>query len=457
MSSSMGVATYRARSEGIRPRRKATAEWRVERCSILVEKPDRRTVIFQGLEEIDAIINSEKIQPGEVQLLTSLPKLPQTPLVPQSSIPLRARASKFRRACGPSACDSSCLPEMRQKRQTHDALARQSSLGRQSHFDQGRALALPPRSKVGPREKMHVYKSLRLFIFCRGKVGTQRDKLRCFLEQRGTQKQHLEFYEFWIQADPDMFGEVAFSDFEALLNNHHLHGQKITSLLLNRETGQVMIDDVIEALWPDIGPEESSELLEHMEVEQQKRRRVAVDEPPLLPAEDRVALERIFLDLDTLQTGYVSFEALAAARDDCGLPILDASRLRHYAAEWNILWGPLGKDNVEEVRGSCRGSLCRDGHRSREKSVSSERGRNSTSVGACPREEIKSIVSLRRCDRSNLKDRFSKPSVSEGITLKSFLLMMCPAGFRAFEGARVTTDQTGDVLIRSNSGIWRAA
>merc|ERR1719265_771936 len=129
-----------------------------------------------------------------------------------------------------------------------------------------------------------------------------------------------------------------------------------------------MIDDVIEAVWPDVGPEENSEIWERFEAEQQKRRRVAVDEPPLLLAEDRAALERIFQDLDNAQTGYLSFEALADARDECGHSIVDADRLKHYAAEWNIWWGPLGKDN-EGRAGSCRGSVCSDGRRSREGSV----------------------------------------------------------------------------------------
>jgi len=302
---------------------------------------------------------------------------------------------------------------------------RRPSLGGESFMlvDEGCPGVLPPRNKVGPRELEHAYKSLRLLIFGKGTPGNTRDKLQTFCDEIGTKKQHIELFDFWSQLDPNMFGEVKFSDFQSLLgrleketNAHQLQSRRITSLLLNRETGDVELDDVIEALWPELGPDEVAKIWEHMGQEQEKRRRIEVNEPPLLAAEEREALERIFEDIDTGKTGHVSFETLAAAKDECGLPIMDQDRLNHYAAEWDIWWGPLGSENV----------AVQEEQESNSRPTSRERRRSSVGGG----EDV--------------------------ITLNSFLQMMCPAGFRAFEGAKVTTHETGGVLIRSNSGTWHA-
>lgn len=302
---------------------------------------------------------------------------------------------------------------------------RRPSIGCESHFalaDEGCPMPLLPRTKASPRERHLTYKSLRLLIFGKSTAGTNREKLQVFQDEKGTKKQHAEFFDFWVQLDPDMFGEAKFSEFQSLLSRfetqlhvHHLQSQKITSLLLNRETGFIEIDDLIEALWPEITPEETAELWQHMEEEQEKRRQIPVKAPPLLPMEDRMALERIFEDLDVAQRGYVSFELLADARDECGFPLIDADRLKNYASEWHVWWGPLGeeKTDVQEQGGN------------RERSES--RNRSASIQG-----------------------------VSQNITLKRFLLMMCPAGFRAFEGAQVSTHETGSVLIRSSSGKWHA-
>jgi Ca2+-binding EF-hand superfamily protein len=288
--------------------------------------------------------------------------------------------------------------------------------------------ASPEQPKVNVRELEHAYKSLRLLIFGRGKPGNTKEKLKAFDDEKGTKKQHLEFLNFWSQLDPDMLGEAKFSDFQSLLNRleceahvHRPQSQKITSRFNNRETGHVMMDDLIDAIWPDLGPEETAKVWQHMEEELEKRRRVAVDEPPVLPHEDREALERVFNELDVEKTGYLSFEMLAAARDDCELPIMDPDRLNHYAAEWDIWWGPLGSDDAEDP------------------------------------EQLDSFERRNSRDRSGSGDRrHSVVAASKVISLKSFLLMTCPAGFRAFDSAKVTTQNTGGVLIRSNSGTWHA-
>lgn len=283
-------------------------------------------------------------------------------------------------------------------------------------------MPLLPRSKASPRETHLTYKSLRLLIFGKATAGTNREKLQVFQNETGTKKQHREFFDFWVQVDKDLFGEAKFSEFQSLLSRleqerhvHHLQSQKITSLLLNRETGFIEIDDLIEALWPEITPEETAKLWKTIEEEQEKRRQTPVKAPPLLPTEDRMALERIFEDLDVAQRGYVSFELLADARDECGFPLVDPDRMKNYASEWDIWWGPLGeaKTDVQDE----------DENRSESRS----RSRSASIQG-----------------------------VSQNITLKRFLLMMCPAGFRAFEGAQVSTHETGGILICSSSGQWHA-
>lgn len=288
--------------------------------------------------------------------------------------------------------------------------------------------ALLPTPKVNQLEQEHAYKSLRLLVFGRGKPGNSKEKLRAFDNERGTKKQHLEFLDFWVQLDPEMFGEAKFSEFQSFLNRleweahvHHLQSRKITSSLLNRETGHVMVDDLVDAIWPDLGPEETAKIWKHVTEEHEKRRRVSVGEPPLLPQEDREALERVFTELDVEKAGYVSFEMLAAARDECDLPIMDPDRLNHYAAEWDIWWGPLGSDDAGSQEDPENG----DRRKSRDRSGSSDRRQ--------------SIVAASRI-----------------ISLKSFLLMMCPAGFRAFDSAKITTHDTGGVLMRSKSGKWHA-
>lgn len=298
---------------------------------------------------------------------------------------------------------------------------RRPSLGSESHFalaDEGCPAPLPPRSKASQREKHHASKSLRLLIFGKGISGTNRDKLQVFHDEIGTKKQHVEFFEFWIQLDPDMYGEAKFTEFQSLLtrleaetNVHRTQSSKITSMLVDRETGCMMIDDVIELIWPQFGPEERAQIWDDIEEEQEKRRRNCVKEPPLLPPDDRMALERVFRDLDCERKGYVFFETLAAARDVCDLPVIDPDRLKTYEAEWDIWWGPLGAENAGN-------------------------GTNGDSVISVVRK--------------------GSHVLNKVITLKSFLLMMCPAGFRAFEDAEVSTHETGSVLIRSSSGKWHA-
>merc|ERR1719428_1726506 len=93
----------------------------------------------------------------------------------------------------------------------------------------------------------------------------------------------------------------------------------------------------MEAIWPDITDAQIAETWKHMQNEHEKVLREAriQKEPPVLPEQDRTALERIFYDLDNAGAGHVSFEALAAARDECDLPIVDPDRLEHYKAEWD--------------------------------------------------------------------------------------------------------------------------
>jgi len=202
---------------------------------------------------------------------------------------------------------------------------------------------LSPCSKIGPREKQNAFKALRLLIFGQSKKGTDRDKLRAFHNETGTVKQSKEFFKFWIQADPDLQGSADYTDFQVAVhhlegsaNVHRLQSLKITSLLMNRQSGLVTMEDVAEAIWPEITSSQIAEIWQRMGHEQEKvMRRVGVAEPPVLAEEDRIALECVFSDLDVDNTGYVSFEALVAAQDDCKLPIIDdVDRLKQHMAEW---------------------------------------------------------------------------------------------------------------------------
>jgi len=250
--------------------------------------------------------------------------------------------------------------------------------------------SVSPRSQMGPLEKESYLKTLRLLIFGQNKNGADRDKLRAFHDEIGTAKQAKEFYQFWIQADPQLRGSADYNDFQVALHHlessvhvHRLQSMKITTLLINRHSGLVTMDDVAEAIWPDITSAQITEIWQHCEIEREKvTRRVGVAEPPLLPDEERIALARVFSDIDEDKTGHVSFEALLAARDIVDLPIIDdVDRLKHCMAEWG-------------------------------------------------------------CSDSGL------------ITFEQFLLLMCPAGLRAFESSNVATLESGTAITRSNTGTW---
>jgi hypothetical protein len=250
---------------------------------------------------------------------------------------------------------------------------------------------LSPCSKISPRERQHAYKALRLLVFGPRKTGSNRDKLQAFHQEVGTEKQRLEFFAFWAQIDPDMNGRADFSKFMALLNRlefetdvHRCYSLKLTSLLVNRDHGMVLIEDLMEAIWPDSAETEKDKIWgclkeEHAKV-QRKKRMVPVA-PPVLDAEERAALERIFADLGGSQTRNVSHHCLAAARDECGLPMIDSDRLQHHIEEWGI-------------------------------------------------------------------------AIDDDISLEQFLVMMCPAGFRAFESAELAVHASGTSIIRSKSGTW---
>lgn len=250
---------------------------------------------------------------------------------------------------------------------------------------------LSPCSKISPRERQHAYKALRLLAFGRQKTGSNKDKLQIFQQEVGTQKQRLEFFAFWAQIDPDMNGRADFNKFMALLNRlefetdvHRCYSLKLTSLLVNRDHGMVCIEDLMEAIWPDSTAVEKNEIWECLKDEhakvQRKKRRVPVA-PAVLDAEERAALECIFADLGGSQTCNVPYRCLAAARDECGLPMIDSDRLQHHIEE-------LGID------------------------------------------------------------------IDNGISLEQFLVIMCPAGFRAFEDAQLAVHTSGTNIIRSKSGTW---
>jgi hypothetical protein len=97
------------------------------------------------------------------------------------------------------------------------------------------------------------------------------------------------------------------------------------------------MEDVAEAIWPEITASQIAKIWQDCKIEQEEvtKRGVRVAEPPVLAEDERIALESVFSDLDTDKTGYVSFEALVAARDDCMLPIIDdVDMLKLHMAQW---------------------------------------------------------------------------------------------------------------------------
>jgi hypothetical protein len=102
------------------------------------------------------------------------------------------------------------------------------------------------------------------------KNSTDRDKLRVFHDEIGTAKQAKEFFQFWIQADPQLRGSADYNDFQVALHHlessvhvHRLQSMKITTLLVNRRGGLVTMDDVAEAIWPGITSAQISEIWQH--------------------------------------------------------------------------------------------------------------------------------------------------------------------------------------------------
>merc|ERR1719235_2829018 len=130
------------------------------------------------------------------------------------------------------------------------------------------------------------------------------------------QSNTMQFYEFWAEVDPCMSGQTEGPKFQSMLCHleslahvHRLRSQKITSLLVNRETGFVAVEDVMCAVWPQSTAMEKAALWACMVEEHEIRQHVPIAEPPLLPQEEIESLTRVFAELDKSGTGRVSFQA----------------------------------------------------------------------------------------------------------------------------------------------------
>jgi len=71
------------------------------------------------------------------------------------------------------------------------------------------------------------------------------------------------------------------------------------------------------------------------EYEENKRKKAKTAAPPVLPEEEHEALTRIFQQLDTNQTGMVSFRALEDIRDELHRPLVDSDVVKSYSAIWD--------------------------------------------------------------------------------------------------------------------------
>lgn len=251
------------------------------------------------------------------------------------------------------------------------------------------------KKKMRDDERQQACEALRFLVFAvsqsDGSLGgsTLKKNMNAVSLQIDDYEQSNQFYEFWVDLDPHMTGETeghkfqsSLSHLETLANIHRLRSQRIASLLVNRETGHIIVEDVMCAIWPQSTPAEKAALWFRMLHEHQLRQNPPIPEPPLLPEQDSEALARIFAELDKPGTGRVSWKVLAETMDDCERPLVDPDIVQGYAEAWD-------KDGM--------GSF----------------------------------------------------------TLQDFLMMMCPAGFRAFGDAQSAMDESGVELLKSPSGNWR--
>eukprot|EP00746_Dinoflagellata_sp_MGD_P167774 gnl/MRDRNA2_/MRDRNA2_98674_c0_seq1.p1 gnl/MRDRNA2_/MRDRNA2_98674_c0~~gnl/MRDRNA2_/MRDRNA2_98674_c0_seq1.p1 ORF type:complete len:614 (+),score=118.45 gnl/MRDRNA2_/MRDRNA2_98674_c0_seq1:88-1929(+) len=214
-----------------------------------------------------------------------------------------------------------------------------SSLGIIERIVEGKAISL---------ERREACEAIRLFLFNSiGHEGIEAHHLsnywkkKVFSDGEGTAKQCSLLYDFWSRVDPDFTWVTSIYQVQTYL--HQVHpgkrslGLKFVSFLVSREKNRFSVEDAMRIIWPgSFGIQLASmKALMAAEHEENKRKKAKTVAPPMLPEEEHEALTRIFKQLDTHETGRVSFQALEDMRDELHRPLVDSELVRSYAAIWD--------------------------------------------------------------------------------------------------------------------------
>lgn len=204
---------------------------------------------------------------------------------------------------------------------------------------QGKAISL---------ERREACESIRLFLFGSvGHVGIEAHHLSnywkkaVFSDGEGTAEQCSLLYDFWSRLDPGLTWVANIDQLQLYLHQVPLKkralGLKFVSFLVSREKSRFSVEDAMRIIWPCSSGLQLANMKALMagEDEENRRKKAKTAPPPMLPEDDHEALTRIFKQLDTNQTGMVSFQALEDARDELDLPLVDSDTVRRYTAIWD--------------------------------------------------------------------------------------------------------------------------
>jgi len=197
-------------------------------------------------------------------------------------------------------------------------------------------------------ERRDACEAIRLFLFNTiGHEGIEAHHLsnywkkKVFSDGEGTAKQCSLLYDLWGRLDPDFTWFTNIYQLQTYLHQVHPRkralGLKFVSFLVSREKNRFSVEDAMRIIWPGSSVTQLSSMKALMaaEHEENKRKKAKTATPPVLPEEEHEALTRVFKQLDTNQTGRVSFQALEDLRDELHRPLVDSDVVRDYTAIWD--------------------------------------------------------------------------------------------------------------------------
>jgi hypothetical protein len=197
-------------------------------------------------------------------------------------------------------------------------------------------------------ERREACEAIRLFLFNTiGHEGIEAHHLsnywkkKVFSDGEGTAAQVSLVYDFWMRLDPDLTWVTNIYQLQTYLHQVHPRkralGLKFVSFLVSREKNRFSVEDAMRIIWPGSFGIQLSSMKALMAAEHQdnKRKKAKTSAPPTLPEEEHEALTRVFKQLDTTQTGEVSFQALEDMRDELDRPLVDSDVVRSYNSTWD--------------------------------------------------------------------------------------------------------------------------